>query len=63
MELNRIYNMDCLAGMKEMPDESVDLVVTDPPYKIMPKGNNGSMGGMYDKKETMLGDIFEYNGF
>ena len=32
MELNKIYNEDCLEGMKRIPDGSVDLVVTDPPY-------------------------------
>lgn len=34
MELNRIYNEDCLEGMKHIPDGSVDLIVTDPPYLI-----------------------------
>ena len=32
MELNNIYNEDCLEGMKRIPDGSVDLIVTDPPY-------------------------------
>ena len=32
MELNRIYNEDCLEGMKRIPDESVDMILTDPPY-------------------------------
>lgn len=32
MELNRIYNMDCFEGMRQMPDKSVDLVLTDIPY-------------------------------
>ena len=32
MELNKIYNEDCLEGMKRIPDGSVDLIVTDPPY-------------------------------
>lgn len=32
MELNRIYNMDCLEGMKLLPDNSIDLTVTSPPY-------------------------------
>ena len=32
IELNRIYNEDCLEGMKRIPDGSVDLVLTDPPY-------------------------------
>ena len=34
MELNRIYNEDCLEGMKLIPDGCVDLIVTDPPYLI-----------------------------
>ena len=32
LELNKIYNMDCVAGMKLLDDESVDLTVTSPPY-------------------------------
>ena len=39
MELNRIYNGDCIEGMKAMPNESVDLIVTDPPYLISYKTN------------------------
>lgn len=32
MELNKIYNEDCLKGLKELYDDSVDLIVTSPPY-------------------------------
>ena len=32
LELNKIYNMDCLDGMKLLDGESVDLTVTSPPY-------------------------------
>ena len=32
IELNTIYNEDCLETMKRMPDEFVDLTVTSPPY-------------------------------
>jgi site-specific DNA-methyltransferase (adenine-specific) len=32
MELDRIYNEDCLQGMRRMEAESVDLTVTSPPY-------------------------------
>ena len=38
MELNKIYNMDCLDGMRQLPDNCVDLVVTDPPYVIETSG-------------------------
>ena len=34
MELNRIYNMDCLEGMKEIPDGSIDMVLCDLPYGV-----------------------------
>jgi len=30
--MNNVYNMDCLEGLKNLPDESVDIVITDPPY-------------------------------
>lgn len=32
MELNKIYNVDCLEFMKMLPDKCIDLVLTDPPY-------------------------------
>lgn len=38
IELNKIYNEDCLVGLGRIPDNSVDLVVTDPPYLIKTSG-------------------------
>lgn len=32
LELNNIYPLDCVKGMKLLPNESVDLIVTSPPY-------------------------------
>jgi len=32
IELNKIYNEDCLEGMKRIPDNSVDMVLCDLPY-------------------------------
>ena len=34
----RLYNGDCLDILKNIPDNSIDLVVTDPPYVIETKG-------------------------
>ena len=34
MDRDVIYNQNCLDGLKGLPDGSVDLVVTDPPYLI-----------------------------
>ena len=51
--LNVIYNEDCLTGIKKIPDKTVDLVITDPPYKI----NNHCAGG-----KTILSDnLNKYN--
>ena len=33
----KLLNVDCIEYMKTMPDESVDLIVTDPPYEIQKK--------------------------
>lgn len=32
LELNKIYNEDCLEGMKRIPDKSVDMILCDLPY-------------------------------
>lgn len=42
MELNKIYLGECLDVLKTFPDNSVDSVVTDPPYGI------GFMGKEWD---------------
>ena len=34
LEPNKIYLGDCLELMKDMPDKSVDCIITDPPYGI-----------------------------
>ena len=39
MEINKIYNEDCLITMKNMPDNFIDLVVTSPPYDNLRKYN------------------------
>jgi len=61
LEINKIYHMDCLEGMSLIPDKSIDMIATDPPYKITARGNAGSAGGMLQKKLTMQGKIFKEN--
>ena len=34
LEFNKIYNMDCIEGMKYIPSNTIDLVITDPPFAI-----------------------------
>ena len=53
---------DCLEVMKQIPDKSVDLVLTDPPYNIARENNFSTMGragidfGEWDKGF----DLFSY---
>lgn len=58
----RLLQGDCLERMKEIPDGSVDMVLTDPPYNIARKNNFHTMGragidfGEWDKGF----DLFTY---
>lgn len=47
MKLNYIYQGDCLEVLKTFPDDSVDLVLTDPPYNV---------GFKYDEIEDKKND-------
>lgn len=54
IEENNIYLMDCLQGLKLMPDKSIDLIVTDPPYQI---------DGIHEYKSNDLGKrLINYQG-
>ena len=61
METNRIYNMDCLEGMGALAGESVDCIVTDPPYKVTTRGGHKFLGGFFANELTDKGMIFEHN--
>ncbi|MGN1157943.1 MAG: hypothetical protein ACI4TK_17355, partial [Agathobacter sp.] len=39
METDIIYNKDCLVGMKDIPDKSIDAIVCDLPYGVLNKSN------------------------
>ena len=57
MELNTIYNEDCLVGMKRIPDGSVDCIITDPPYELENQG-----GGFWSKNEDPLVNHYNARG-
>lgn len=44
------YNMDCMDGMKEFPDEYFDLAVVDPPYFTGPEKR-----GFYGRRVSPIG--------
>lgn len=50
-ETNQIYNEDSYVAIKSIPDKSIDLIVTDPPYDI----ENTQAGGHSDLAKSIQG--------
>lgn len=71
MKLNKIYKEDCLSTLKKMKDDSVDVVITSPPYNMNLRIRNGKYCSRQIVKEistkyTEFSDnlpIDEYNEF
>ena len=42
LEKNKIYNEDCIKGMKKIKDKTVDIIIADPPYNIGKEFGNDS---------------------
>ena len=47
LDLNKLYLMDCMEGMKVFPDKYFDLAIVDPPYGI---GNTTTSAGNKNRK-------------
>ena len=43
--LNKIINADCMEVLRKLPDNSIDLVVTSPPYNLKNSTGNGMKDG------------------
>ncbi len=57
IELDKIYNEDCLVGMQRIPDETVDCVVTSPPYYgLRDYGVDGQIG-LEESPEEYIGKL------
>jgi site-specific DNA-methyltransferase (adenine-specific) len=54
IEIDQIYNEDCLEGMKRIDDASVDCVVTSPPYFVDKEYEHGTT---YDEWQSLLQDF------
>ena len=57
----KLMNDDAIKTLKSLKSECIDLIITDPPYKVTARGNAGNSGGMMQKKLSMQGKIFEHN--
>lgn len=50
MEIDKIYNEDCLATMRRMPNEFIDFIITSPPYDDIRDYN----GFVFEFKEIVI---------
>jgi len=50
MEINKVYNEDCLETMAKMPDNFLDCVITDPPYFLPVNSYVGKRGEGYQRR-------------
>lgn len=61
-KLNKIYNTDCIKGMQQLPDNSIDLIVTSPPYnKKGLSGGRVKIGNNIWKKFNIDYNLYEDN--
>jgi site-specific DNA-methyltransferase (adenine-specific) len=58
LKLNKLYNMDCMEGMKQFPDKYFELAIVDPPYgiDINSSGRLGHYGGKGKKWDSQTPD-------
>ncbi len=60
----QVYNTDAIEWLKTLDNDSVDLIVSDPPYRVTQHGHSG-LGGIFKTKvgedKKLNGKLFEHN--
>lgn len=60
----QVYNIDAIEWLKTLDNDSVDLIVSDPPYRVTQHGHSG-LGGIFKTKvgedKKLNGKLFEHN--
>jgi len=58
LEINKIYNMDCVEGMKLLPNECIDLTVTSPPYDNLRIYNGNIEQWSFEKFQAIAKELY-----
>ena len=62
--MTSLYNTDAIEWLKTLDNDSVDLIVSDPPYRVSQHGHSG-LGGIFKTKvgedKKLNGKLFEHN--
>lgn len=56
-----VLNEDFMKAAKKISDNSIDLIVTDPPYKTTSRGSSGGTGGILKDELNKKGRVFRHN--
>ena len=59
MDVNVIYNSECLLGLKCLPDNSVNCCITSPPYYGLRDYGNDEQIGLEVTPEEYIGKLVE----
>ena len=62
LELDKIYNMNCIEGMKQLDSDSIDAVVTDPPYGLTSIQKRYGKAGSAPAKSNRIGGNDGFQG-
>ena len=60
-DMGMLFNCNILDILPKLNDESINLIVTDPPYKTTARGSSGTMGGYWKGNLAKSGKIFNNN--
>ena len=63
MEINKIYNENCLDTMRRMPDNFVDLTITSPPYNMKLRVHNGKYEDIGTSPTAIADNRTKYSDF
>lgn len=68
IDVNKVYNENCIETLSKMPNKFVDLVVTSPPYNMQMRIRNGKYttretAKHFSKKYTHFEDALPINDF
>ena len=59
-----LYNTDAIEWLKTLDNDSVDLIVSDPPYRVQPHGSSG-LSGIFKTKtgaeKELNSKLFQHN--
>lgn len=58
LEVDKIYNVDCLEGLSKLKEKSIDCIITSPPYNVGKKYNQYEDKKDYSEYLNFMKEVF-----